>query len=125
MPLFAPSGTILPLGPDLQYSTEKPWNPIELRVYPGRDARFVLYTDDGLTNDYLRRGERGTVELRWRDRTRTLEIGPWQGRRGGLIPLPVTFRVVAVKQGRGAGIDPAGEAVTVRYSGAPLRLRVP
>lgn len=125
MPLFAPAGTILPLGPELQYSTEKPWNPIELRIYPGRNARFRLYADDGVSNGYLR-GHRATVDLKWNDRTRTLEIGRWVGYQGRfLIPLPTTIRVVVVAPGRGAGVEEGRPSAAVLYRGKPIRLRVP
>ena len=46
MPLFVRAGSIIPMGPDLQYAAEKPADPIELRVYRGADGAFTLYEDE-------------------------------------------------------------------------------
>ena len=56
MPLYARSGSILPLGPVKQYTGEKVDGPLTLIVYPGVDGAFTMYEDDGATFDY-RRGQ--------------------------------------------------------------------
>ena len=55
MPLFVRAGSIIPTGPDLQYTGEKPADPITLYVYAGADGAFTLYEDDGLTYGYEKR----------------------------------------------------------------------
>ncbi len=57
MPLFIRAGSIIPFGPDLQYTQEKPADPITLYIYAGADGDFSLYEDDGLTYGY----EQGSV----------------------------------------------------------------
>jgi alpha-D-xyloside xylohydrolase len=52
IPLYAKAGSIIPLGPVMQYVTETSEDPIEIRVYPGRDATFVLYEDEGTNYNY-------------------------------------------------------------------------
>ena len=47
MPVFIKAGTILPFGPDVQYSSEKPWDELEIRVYLGADGKFTLYENEG------------------------------------------------------------------------------
>jgi alpha-glucosidase (family GH31 glycosyl hydrolase) len=52
LPLFIRQGAILPLGPEVQYSWERPWDPLTLEIYRGADRSFTLYEDDGETTRY-------------------------------------------------------------------------
>ena len=72
-PLFVRAGSILPLGPVKQYAEEKVDEPISLHIYPGADASFLLYEDDGVSFNY-RRGEWMGVQLNWDDAGRTLHL---------------------------------------------------
>src|SRR5581483_4720325 len=65
LPLFVAAGSILPLGKDIQ-NTSTPQSLQEIRVYPGRDADFALYDDDGVTYDY-EKGQGRVVHLHWDD----------------------------------------------------------
>jgi alpha-D-xyloside xylohydrolase len=65
IPLFVRAGSILPLGVDVT-STMQPQAIKEIRVYPGRDASFALYDDDGLTYNY-EKGKGTTTQLVWND----------------------------------------------------------
>jgi alpha-D-xyloside xylohydrolase len=53
LPLFVRQGAIIPLGPDLQYSSQRSFDPLALEIYPGASQSFTLYEDDGETLDYL------------------------------------------------------------------------
>ena len=66
IPIFVRAGSILPMGEDVP-STQTPQNQIVLRVYPGADTAFTLYTDDGCTYDY-EKGAFCTLHLKWNDR---------------------------------------------------------
>jgi alpha-glucosidase/alpha-D-xyloside xylohydrolase len=77
-PLYVRAGTILPLGPVKQYSTEKVDGPLTVTIYPGADGRFTLYDDDGVTFNY-EKGELNRVDLFWDDRTRRLTVTPRNG----------------------------------------------
>jgi hypothetical protein len=79
MPLFVRAGSILPMGSVMQYATEKPDVPYDIRVYPGADASFTLYEDDNETYG-CEQGKFATTELKWDDTARKLTIGK---RRGG------------------------------------------
>ena len=74
MPLLVRAGSIVPLGPVVQYAAEKPSDPIEVRIYAGADGSFTLYEDEGDNYNY-EKGVFATIELRWDDATRTLTIG--------------------------------------------------
>ena len=77
IPVFVRAGSILPLGPVLQSTSEKPCEPIELRVYPGADADFTLYEDAGDGYGY-ETGEFTLTAIHWNDSTGQLTIGPRQ-----------------------------------------------
>jgi alpha-D-xyloside xylohydrolase len=101
IPLHVRAGSILPAGPDLQYTGEKSADPITLVVYPGADATFTLYEDDGLTYGY-ERGQYATIPMRWDEAKKTLTIS----RRAGKFPTMLdrrTFNIVFVTPG-GKGV---------------------
>ncbi len=114
-PLYVRAGSIVPMGPaDLQYATERPDAPYEIRIYPGADATFTIYEDDNETYAY-ERGERATYELKWDDAARTLRIGARQGAFPGMIASR-ELKLVLVS---------AGATVrTVRYAGEACEVRL-
>jgi alpha-D-xyloside xylohydrolase len=119
MPLFVRAGSIVPLGPDLEYATEKAADPIELRVYPGADATFTLYEDENDNYNY-ENGTRATIRIDWEDAGRKLTIGERHGRFPGMLERR-RFRIVIVADGHGHGIEPTEPAdKVVDYSGKVL-----
>ena len=78
------AGSIVPIGPELQYTDEKPADPITLYVYAGADGAFTLYEDDGLTYGY-EKGAFARIPLRWNDATKTLTIGKREGSFPGML----------------------------------------
>jgi len=94
MPLFARSGAILPMGPEIQYTQEKSADTLTLFVYTGKDGDFVLYEDDGLTYQY-EQGAYSTIPIHWNDRRAMLTLGKRQGSFPGM-PERRVFRVVRV-----------------------------
>jgi len=116
IPLYVRAGSIVPMGPDLQYAEEKPADPIELRVYPGADADFTIYEDDNNTYDY-QKGAYATIPIHWNDSARTLTIDDRKGQFPGML-VARTFQVVIVGDGHGIGIDPTAHPdQTVHYDG--------
>ena len=73
MPLFVRPGSIIPMGPFLQYSSEKPADPIELRIYRGANGKFTLYEDEGDTYDY-EKGKYATIPISWDDAKRLWKL---------------------------------------------------
>jgi alpha-D-xyloside xylohydrolase len=124
IPVFVRAGAILPLGPVVQFATEKPADPIELRVYPGADGAFTLYEDENDNYDY-ERGMFATVPLTWNDAKKTLTIGARVGSFPGMATSR-TFRVVFVGAGHGAGpAETAAPDQTVSYAGAAVDVVAP
>ena len=78
MPLFVRAGSILPMGPQIEYAAEDPAGPIELRIYRGADGKFDLYEDAGDGYEY-EKGQHSVTPIRWDDRTSTLRIGTREG----------------------------------------------
>lgn len=121
LPLYVKAGSIVPMGPYLQYATEKVSDPIELRIYAGADADFVLYEDENDTYNY-EQGKYSTIAMNWNDATKTLTIKKRQGDFPGMVK-DRTFRVVLVNGKNGAGIAPAKQAEEVKYSGEEIKIK--
>jgi alpha-D-xyloside xylohydrolase len=116
LPLYIRAGSILPLGPDEEWSTEKPADPIELRIYQGADGDFTLYEDENDTYNY-EKGAYATIPLHWDEAHQTLVIGDRKGQFPGMMDSR-TFRVVFVGKNHGRAIDPEPQPdKIVTYSG--------
>jgi alpha-D-xyloside xylohydrolase len=124
IPVYVRAGSILPVGPELQYTDEKPADPIRLCVYTGADGRFSLYEDDGVSYGY-ERGRFARIPLRWDERSRTLIIGRREGTFPGMLTSR-TFQLVFVSPGRPVGFSfELRPDRTVSYDGEELRIRAP
>ncbi|MBR4242852.1 MAG: DUF5110 domain-containing protein [Bacteroidaceae bacterium] len=84
VPMFVRAGSILPLGPEMQYVGEKAWDNLEMRVYPGADASFLLYEDEGDNYNY-EKGTYATIQFDWGDKARTLTVGDRKGDFPGML----------------------------------------
>ena len=116
LPLYIRAGSIVPFGPDVEWSTEKPADPIELRIYRGADGEFTLYEDENDNYDY-EKGVHATIPFRWDDAKRTLTIGDRQGEFPGMLSSR-TFHIVFVSENHGVGIAPCDTPdKVVEYSG--------
>jgi alpha-D-xyloside xylohydrolase len=102
MPLFIKAGAILPLGPFIQYATEKN-DPIELRIYPGANGEFTLYEDENDNYNY-EQGKYTLIKFLWDDNQKTLTINDRLGNFKGM-PKEHIFNVVIVNNGKGIGVD--------------------
>jgi alpha-D-xyloside xylohydrolase len=103
MPLMVRAGSIVPMGPLVQYSTEKPVDPIELRIYPGADGSFTLYEDENDNYNY-EKGVYATIAFHWDDARRQLTIDARKGEFPGMLKTRL-FDVVIVGKSHGAGVD--------------------
>jgi len=109
MPLYVRSGSIVPMGPEIQFADDQPDAPIELWVYPGRDGNFALYEDEGDSYNY-ERGSFATIHIAWNDGTRQLTLDNRQGSYPGM-PVSKVFRVVIA---HGKPFDPLAEETQAR-----------
>jgi alpha-D-xyloside xylohydrolase len=120
IPLFVKAGSIIPMGPFIQYSTEQN-DPIEIRIYPGADGKFIFYEDENDNNDY-EKGLYSTIEFKWSDATNTLKIGKRQGHFPGMLKTR-TFQVVVVSTEHGTGVEVIGKIdKVVKYDGAERKI---
>lgn len=115
-PLFVRAGSIVPMGPILQYATEKPKAPYDIRIYPGANATFTLYEDDDETYNY-EKGQRATYEFVWNDAARILTIGKRMGSFPGMVRTR-TIQVELVEPN-----DNNGSTKTVVYKGQKIEVR--
>lgn len=111
-PLFVKAGSILPLGEEMQYSSEKPWDFITLNIYPGGNAEFTLYEDEGDNYNYLD-GKFTRIPMRWDDKKRVLTIDDRKGSFDGMLDER-TFRVTT----------PEGKYKDIRYTGKKVTVRM-
>ena len=111
VPMFVRAGSILPLGPEEQYVGEKPWDNLEMRIYPGADGSFTLYEDEGDNYNY-EKGYYSTITFTWNDKARTLTIGTRQGGYQGML-LSRKFTIV-LPDGQQKVVDYAANEVTVK-----------
>ncbi|MDQ2799986.1 MAG: DUF5110 domain-containing protein [Armatimonadota bacterium] len=112
IPAYVRAGTILPLGPVIQSTSLGVEDPLEVRVYPGADAAFTLYEDDGGTYAY-QKGASSRIPLRWNDKTQTVTIGV----RNGSFPGMLMTRHIHV-------VLPDGRRQSAVYTGKAIQIRM-
>ena len=119
LPLYVRAGSIVPLGPDEEWSTEKPADPMELRIYAGADGDFTLYEDENDNYNY-EKGAYATIPLHWDDKGQTLTIGERKAQFPGMLENR-SFRVVFVRENHGVGVNATDEPdKVVQYSGKQI-----
>lgn len=114
IPLYVKAGSIVPIGPDVQYTTEKKWDNLEIRVYTGANGEFTLYEDE-FDNYNYEKGKFSTIKFSWNDKTQKLTIGAREGSYSGMIENR-KFNVIVIKNGVVAAPQ------TVSYNGAEVTL---
>jgi alpha-D-xyloside xylohydrolase len=116
LPLFVRAGSIVPMGPEKEWSTEKQEDPIELRIYRGADGDFTLYEDENEGYDY-EKGVYATIPFHWDDAKQTFAIGDRKGTFPGMLSER-RFQIVFVGESHGAGISAESKPnKVVTYSG--------
>lgn len=123
IPLYVKAGSILPIGPDVQYSTEKPWDALELRIYPGADGEFTLY-EDAFEGYGYEQGQFTEIPMHWDEAAQTLTIGERRGGYDGMLTKR-KFHIVVVTPGKGTGDQRQKEFdEVVTYKGKTLTVRL-
>ncbi len=116
MPLFVKAGSIVPIGEEIQYASEKPEAPLTFYIYAGKDASYELYEDEG-TNYNYEKGKYSTISVHYNDQTKEVTIGERKGDFTGMV-RERTFHIVLINKERAKGFDthPTPDA-TVIYNG--------
>lgn len=112
IPLFVRAGSIVPCGPDVQYTGEKKWDNLTLCVYPGENGNFTLYEDEGDNYNY-ENGAYTEIPMNWDNASRILTVGARKGEYNGMLQK----RQFIVK-----AID--GNSKTVTYTGKKIRVKL-
>lgn len=118
LPLYVRAGSILPMGPIRQHSSDLPEAPIELHIFPGQDGSFELYEDEGDQYNY-EDGAFSTINISWQDAARQLTLGARKGHYAGM-PEQRTFEIFLHSEGN----PQAGPNQTVRYCGQQVLLNL-
>ena len=116
MPLHVKAGSIVPMGPYLQYTSEKKSDTLELRIYPGKDAFYTLYEDEGDNYNY-EKGAYVLIPMHWDDKAQKLTIGKQEGEFPGMLTSR-KFKIIMVSDGHGNGLTPiSSQHNLINYEG--------
>lgn len=121
MPLYIKAGSIIPMGPTVQYANEKQ-DPTEIRIYPGADGTFILY-DDEKDNYNYEKGKYATIDLKWDDATKTLTIGDRKGSFNGMLSSR-TFNIIVVSDQNGGASTAVKFTKTIKYNGKAKSIKL-
>jgi alpha-D-xyloside xylohydrolase len=122
MPVFVKAGSIIPFGPDLQYTSEKPADVITLYVYTGANGSFNLYEDEG-TNYNYEKGAFSEIPISYNEATKTLTVADRKGSFNGMLQKR-KFNIVWITKDNKTGIDTQRSTdQTVDYSGRSITIR--
>jgi alpha-D-xyloside xylohydrolase len=121
MPLYVKAGSIIPMGPEIEYATAKQDAPIELRIYPGANGTFKFYEDENDNYDY-EKGRYATFTLSWNEKEHKLSISDTRGQFPGMLKQR-TFNVVLVNGEHGANTGVTQNAdKEIKYTGKKMEL---
>lgn len=119
MPLHVPAGSIIPMGPMIEYTTQKQADTIELRIYPGANGRFTLYEDEGDSYNY-EKGTYATIPITYTDNPQQVVIGARSGSFPGMLQNRI-FNVVYVSDKHGLGLAATTNPdCVIPYSGTAM-----
>ncbi len=122
MPVFVKEGSIIPMGPALQYTSEKVADPVTLYVYTGKDAKFSLYEDEGINYNY-EKGSFSTIDLSYSESSKTLTIGDRKGSFNDMLQKR-SFRIVWINPAKPVELSFDKEKATmIKYEGKALSLK--
>ena len=124
IPVFVREGSIIPFGPEMEWSDEKPAELINLYIYAGQNGSFQLYEDEG-TNYNYEKGKYATIDITYDDATKTVSFGTLKGQFPGMLKER-RFNVVLISKDapkalnldnpEGKMVEYKGKAVSVSFS---------
>ena len=116
MPLYVRAGSVVPFGPEIQWSDEKPADKIILYVYQGADGVFTLYEDENVNYNY-EKGAYSMIDFTYSEADKILTIGERQGEFPGMLAERQFVVVPVSKTGMGA-------AKSVNYDGGQIKIQL-
>jgi alpha-D-xyloside xylohydrolase len=121
MPVFVKAGSIIPFGPELQYTSEKPADVITLNVYTGADASFNLYEDEG-TNYNYEKGAYSIIPIKYNEATKTITVGDRKGSFRGMLQKRI-FRINIISPNKAKSLDFDASDKEVTYEGKKITVK--
>ena len=124
LPLYVKEGSILPCGPNIEYTSQKSSEPFTIYVYTGKDASFRLYEDEN-TNYNYEKGKFSNIEFNYNETSKTLTIGDRTGSFDGMQKNR-TFNIVFIGKTKNATfnlISNANEGKKVKYNGSKIKVK--
>ena len=112
IPLYVKAGSIIPFVSDVQYATEKKWDNLTLKIYPGADADFVLYEDE-FDNYNYEKGDYTEIPFHWNEKSKTLTINSRKGNFKGMIDKR-NFNLI-LPDGQQKSVSYSGKKVTINF----------
>lgn len=122
IPLLVRAGSILPLGPAMEYTRQRQADTLRIYVYEGADGEFTLYEDEGVNYGY-EAGRYATIQLCYDDDAKTLIIGDRSGSFPGMLSER-TFVIVPCSASKPAAYNPDADGIKVRYNGRKKVVRI-
>ncbi|SNR63374.1 alpha-D-xyloside xylohydrolase [Flavobacterium sp. ov086] len=122
IPLYIKAGSILPFGPKVQYATEKKWDQLEIRIYPGADGEFVLYEDENDNYNYEKKMY-SIIKFKWEDKTRMLTIEDREGTFPGMLKSRI-FKIIVAGPDTAVGDSPGEASKNISYNGKKTVLKL-
>lgn len=122
IPLFVRAGSIIPFGPEIEYTRQHHADNIRLYVYEGSDGQFTLYEDEGVNYGY-EAGRYATIGFSYDESDKTLTISDRKGEFPGMLRQR-TFTVVTVGREHPRPYNPDAEGMEVEYSGREIKVRL-
>ena len=118
IPVFVKAGAIVPMGKFLQYTSEKPMDTLEIRIYPGADGHFTLYSDEGDNYNY-EKGKYSEICFKWNEQQQIVIIDKQHGSYAGALKKHV-FNIVWVNESKGYGTAISPKEKLVVYKGEKM-----
>ncbi len=123
IPVFVREGAIIPFGPEMEWSDEKPAELINLYVYAGKNGSFQLYEDEGVNYNY-EKGKYATIDITYDDASKTVKFGARKGQFNGMLKNR-RFNVVLITKDAPKPLNlenPNGKMV--QYDGKEVSVRL-
>ena len=124
IPVFVPEGSILPMGPEMEWSDQKKAELIDLYVYAGKDGSYTLYEDEG-TNYNYEKGKYAMIDFKYNDAQKTVTIAARKGSFDGMLQKR-RFNIVLVSDNNQQGISlaKAPKGKMVKYVGKAVTVKL-
>jgi alpha-D-xyloside xylohydrolase len=123
IPVFAKEGAIIPMGPAIQYCSQKTSEPFTIVIYSGKNGSFNLYEDEG-TNYNYEKGDFTIIPFIYNQNTGTLSIGKRTGKFNGML-MDRKFRIVFIGKDKPVAFENYNNnGILVNYSGDEIQVKM-